>query len=105
MLYYLTHLKIFFSPFNILNYISFRAGGSILTAFFITIWLGPRFIRYVKANRVMQVIRAEGPSTHQSKSGTPIMAMRPPDDLWLGIASLAVPWCIIFAVLIFFAFH
>ncbi len=73
MLFYLTVLKHLFSPFNLLNYITFRAGGSILTAFGITLAFGPTFIDYVKANRVTQTIRKDGPSTHQTKSGTPIM--------------------------------
>ena len=73
MLYYLSLLKNNFSPLNVLSYITFRSGVSILTAFSLTLLFGPLFIRYVKKNRVTQKFRSDGPSSHQVKSGTPIM--------------------------------
>ena len=73
MFYYLSEFKEHFSPLNVLGYITFRSGGSILTAFFLTLFCMPAFIRFVGRMRVTQTIRAEGPKTHQAKSGTPIM--------------------------------
>ena len=73
MFYYLSQFKDAFSPLNILSYISFRSGGSILTAFFLTLFCGPAFIRFVRRIRITQTIRNDGPQTHQVKSGTPIM--------------------------------
>src|SRR6476469_7212563 len=46
--------------FNLFNYISFRAAGATVTA-------------RLRARKVGQIIRAEGPASHQSKRGTPTM--------------------------------
>ena len=73
MFYYLSGFKESFSPLNVLSYITFRSGGSILTAFLLTLFCMPAFIRFVKRIRVTQTIRAEGPESHKTKSGTPIM--------------------------------
>jgi phospho-N-acetylmuramoyl-pentapeptide-transferase len=74
MLYYLlaplgkTHIL-----FNLFNYISFRAAGAVVTALLIAFVVGPAIIRRLRERRVGQVIRAEGPASHQSKRGTPTM--------------------------------
>jgi phospho-N-acetylmuramoyl-pentapeptide-transferase len=74
MLYYLlaplgkTHIL-----FNLFNYISFRAAGAVVTALLIAFLIGPAVIRRLRERRVGQVIRAEGPASHQSKRGTPTM--------------------------------
>src|SRR3989344_8583909 len=73
MLYYLAQFRDAFSPLNLFYYISFRSGGAMLSAFLITFLTAPSFIRFVLKNRVTQIIRLEGPQTHQSKSNTPIM--------------------------------
>lgn len=73
MFYYLSQFKSIFSPLNVLGYITFRSGGSVLTAFILTLFCAPAFIRFVRRIRITQTIRAEGPQTHQAKSGTPIM--------------------------------
>ncbi len=74
MLYYL------FAPlgkkyliFNLFTYISFRAAGAIVTALLIAFALGPWIIRKLREHKVGQVIRAEGPASHQAKRGTPTM--------------------------------
>jgi phospho-N-acetylmuramoyl-pentapeptide-transferase len=59
--------------FNLFNYITFRAAGATVTALLLAFLLGPWIIRTLRARRVVQVIRAEGPSTHLSKQGTPTM--------------------------------
>ena len=48
--------------FNLFRYITFRTGGAIMTALFISMLLGPAFIRWLKANQAEgQPIRADGP--------------------------------------------
>src|ERR671910_1625259 len=59
--------------FNLFNYISFRAAGATVTALLLAFVLGPSVIRRLRAKKVGQVIRAEGPASHQSKRGTPTM--------------------------------
>lgn len=59
--------------FNLFNYISFRAAGATVTALFIAFVFGPAIIDRLRAHKVGQVIRAEGPASHQSKRGTPTM--------------------------------
>ena len=59
--------------FNLFNYISFRAAGATVTALLIAFVVGPGVIRRLRAHKVGQVIRAEGPASHQSKRGTPTM--------------------------------
>ncbi len=62
-----------FLPFNLFTYISFRAAGAMVTALLIAFVLGPAVIRRLQALKVGQVIRAEGPASHQGKRGTPTM--------------------------------
>ena len=59
--------------FNLFNYISFRAAGATVTALLIAFVVGPGIIRRLRAHKVGQVIRAEGPASPQSKRGTPTM--------------------------------
>lgn len=59
--------------FNLFNYISFRAAGAVVTALLIAFVAGPAIIRRLRAHKVGQVIRAEGPASHQAKRGTPTM--------------------------------
>ena len=73
MLYYCSLFREAFSPLNIFSYITFRTGGAILTSLVLTWLIGPKFIAVVKSKQITQPIRSDGPSTHHSKSGTPIM--------------------------------
>jgi phospho-N-acetylmuramoyl-pentapeptide-transferase len=59
--------------FNLFNYISFRAAGATVTALLLAFVVGPPVIRRLRARKVGQVIRAEGPVSHQTKRGTPTM--------------------------------
>ncbi len=59
--------------FNLFNYISFRAAGATVTALLLAFVVGPAVIRRLRAHKVGQIIRAEGPASHQSKRGTPTM--------------------------------
>ena len=59
--------------FNLFNYISFRAAGATVTALLLAFIVGPPVIARLRARKVGQVIRAEGPVSHQTKRGTPTM--------------------------------
>jgi len=45
----------------------------LITTFFVAVILGPIFIPFLKRLKFGQAIRAEGPQSHQKKSGTPTM--------------------------------
>src|SRR5919204_3342089 len=59
--------------FNLFNYISFRAAGATVTALLLAFVLGPAVIQRLRLRKIGQVVRAEGPATHQGKRGTPTM--------------------------------
>src|SRR6476660_1041506 len=59
--------------FNLFNYISFRAAGATVTALLLAFVVGPSVRRRLRERKVGQVIRAEGPASHQSKRGTRAM--------------------------------
>ena len=74
MLLWLTELlKNYFHLFNVFQYITFRAILAALTAFAISILVGPKTIAYLTSLKVGQQIRDDGPKSHLSKSGTPTM--------------------------------
>ncbi len=59
--------------FNLFNYITFRAAGATVTALLLAFVLGPWIIRKLREHNIGQVVRAEGPASHQGKRGTPTM--------------------------------
>ena len=59
--------------FNLFNYLSFRTAGAVVTAILLAFIIGPWVIRRLIEKKVGQVIRAEGPASHQGKRGTPTM--------------------------------
>jgi phospho-N-acetylmuramoyl-pentapeptide-transferase len=59
--------------FNVFVYISFRTAGAVVTSLLIAFLFGPYVVRRLQAGNVGQVVRAAGPATHLSKSGTPTM--------------------------------
>src|SRR3954470_1644518 len=54
MLYFLHPLKDISILFNIFRYITFRSAGASITAFLISIWLGPVIINWLKSFNVTQ---------------------------------------------------
>lgn len=64
-----------FNPpgFDVFRFITFRAGLAALTAMVIGLWLGPRFIAYLKKLQIGEEITKDGPQSHFSKAGTPTM--------------------------------
>ncbi|MCK5915657.1 MAG: phospho-N-acetylmuramoyl-pentapeptide-transferase [Deltaproteobacteria bacterium] len=74
MLYHILYpLHNFWSGFNVFRYITFRAICAALTALFLALYLGPKVIAWLKALQIGQVVREDGPQSHQVKSGTPTM--------------------------------
>jgi phospho-N-acetylmuramoyl-pentapeptide-transferase len=73
--YFLVPLSDRISALNVFRYITFRAGGAILTALLIAFVLGPSMIRWLRLKQGKgQPIRADGPQRHiVEKQGTPTM--------------------------------
>src|ERR1043165_9226714 len=59
--------------FNLFNYITFRAAGGTVTALLLAFVVGPWVIRKLREHRIGQIVRAEGPTSHHGKRGTPTM--------------------------------
>lgn len=64
-----------FSVLNVFRYITFRTGGAVMTALFISFLIGPWLIRFLRAKQGHgQPIRDDGPAGHRlTKQGTPTM--------------------------------
>jgi phospho-N-acetylmuramoyl-pentapeptide-transferase len=64
-----------FEPFNLFRYLTFRSGGAMVTALFLSFALGPATIAWLKRKqREGQPIRSDGPESHLvTKKGTPTM--------------------------------
>ena len=60
---------------NVVNYLTFRTGISLFTAFLISFLLGPKIISMLKNKQTEgQPIRRDGPESHLlTKQGTPTM--------------------------------
>src|SRR3546814_16053686 len=74
MLYWLAQTMDFAGVFNLIRYLSFRAGAAIATALVIGLLIGPRFIGWLRVRQGKgQPIRDDGPQTHLAKRGPPTM--------------------------------
>lgn len=74
MLYELLYpLKDQWGPLNVFGYISFRAAAAMTTALFLTLFLYPAFIRWLRRRKLGQEVRDDGPQSHLQKQGTPTM--------------------------------
>ncbi len=67
------YLTQYFSFFNVFSYLTMRAIISTLTALIISLYFGPKLIRYLQKMQIGQTVRDDGPESHLSKSGTPTM--------------------------------
>lgn len=63
----------YFTPFNVFQYITFRAAYAAVTSLLICFIFGPAIIRWLQRIKAGEEIRTDGPATHQAKSGTPTM--------------------------------
>jgi phospho-N-acetylmuramoyl-pentapeptide-transferase len=74
MLYHLLYpFRAQLSVLNVTQYITFRTAAASLSALALSLALGPWMIRKLRDFQIGQVIRTEGPQTHQKKAGTPTM--------------------------------
>ncbi len=73
MLYYAHYLKDFFSPLNVFQYITFRAGGAVITSFLLSLLIGPWLIAKLRTYKIGQIQRTDGPQSHLAKQGTTTM--------------------------------
>ncbi|MCS6986915.1 MAG: phospho-N-acetylmuramoyl-pentapeptide-transferase [Sphingomonadaceae bacterium] len=75
MIFHLAEWLGFPGALNVVRYLTFRAGAAVLTALFLAMWLGPRFIAWLRVRQGKgQPIREDGPASHLlTKKGTPTM--------------------------------
>ncbi|MCW2370453.1 phospho-N-acetylmuramoyl-pentapeptide-transferase [Sphingobium sp. B11D3B] len=103
MLYWLAEQLNFPGIFNLVRYLTFRAGAAIVTALIIGLVIGPRFIGWLRVRQGKgQPIREDGPQTHFVKRGTPTMgglmiltAMASAVLLWMNVTSVYIWACLI----------
>jgi phospho-N-acetylmuramoyl-pentapeptide-transferase len=67
------YLEQFFRPLAVFQYLTLRGILGIMTALFVSLLLGPWFIRKMVQKQIGQAVRNDGPKSHLSKSGTPTM--------------------------------
>lgn len=96
-----------FIVFNLFRYLTFRTGGAILTALFLSFLLGPWLIGWLKVRQGKgQPIREDGPQSHLlTKKGTPTMggflillAFTIATLLWADLSNRYI-WCVLFVTL------
>ena len=97
----------YYSAFNVFSYLTFRAIVSTLTALFISLYFGPKLIRYLQKMQIGQTVRDDGPESHLSKSGTPTMggllilaSIVVSVLLWADLSNIYV-WVVLFVVVSF----
>ena len=74
MLYHFIYpLHTYISALNVVQYITFRTAAASLTAFLVTLIVGPWMIGKLRKFQIGQVIRHDGPAAHRPKAGTPTM--------------------------------
>jgi phospho-N-acetylmuramoyl-pentapeptide-transferase len=92
-----------FGPFNLFRYLTFRTGGAMMTALFLSFLIGPPLIAWLRLKQKGgQPIREDGPQGHLlTKKGTPTMgglmiliAGTLTTLLWADITSGYV-WCVL----------
>ncbi len=76
MFYYLfNYINEKFDPpgFDIFRFLTFRSALAAITALFLSFYLGPKIINFLKKKQVGETIREVGPERHKAKAGTPTM--------------------------------
>jgi len=58
---------------RVFRYLSTRILAAAITSLFLSFLLGPWFINRLRSKQIGQVIREDGPESHQAKAGTPTM--------------------------------
>jgi phospho-N-acetylmuramoyl-pentapeptide-transferase len=105
LLYWLLYEKlyIYFHPFRIFRYLTFRTAFASLTALLIALFIGPWVIRMLRDFQIGQFVRDDGPQSHLKKTGTPTMggvliaiAILLPTVLWSDPGNPFV-WVVVFS--------
>ena len=74
MLLWLTdYLAQYVAAFQVFQYLTFRTMVSAGTAMFLSLIFGPILISKLSTHQIGEVVREDGPSSHQIKAGTPTM--------------------------------
>lgn len=73
LLWLANYLEQFYSGFNLFQYLTIRGILGVITAFLISLLLGPYMIRQLSIKQIGQTVRHDGPESHLSKAGTPTM--------------------------------
>jgi len=109
MLYWLLYEQLYryFSPLRVFRFITFRTAFASLTALFLCLVLGPWLIAKLRQFQIGQIIREEGPQSHQKKAGTPTMggvliviSIVVPTLLWANLTNEYV-WIALFGIVSF----
>jgi phospho-N-acetylmuramoyl-pentapeptide-transferase len=109
LLYWLLYEKlyIYFHPFRIFRYLTFRTAFASGTALLIALFIGPWVIQKLREFQIGQFVRDDGPQSHLKKSGTPtmggvliIIAVLLPTVLWADPANPLI-WITVFSTLAF----
>jgi phospho-N-acetylmuramoyl-pentapeptide-transferase len=109
LLYWLLYEKlyIYFHPFRIFRYLTFRTAFASLTALLIALFIGPWVIQKLHEFQIGQFVRSDGPKSHLKKAGTPTMggiliviAILVPTLLWADPANPFI-WITVFSTLAF----
>ncbi|MGP1667814.1 MAG: hypothetical protein ACTS5I_18330, partial [Rhodanobacter sp.] len=67
------YFEAYFRPLGVFQYLTLRGILGVMTALFVSLLLGPWFIRTMVQKQIGQTVRNDGPKSHLSKSGTPTM--------------------------------
>ena len=73
LLHFLYPLVEFWTPLNLLQYITLRGAYAALTTLLLCCLFGAALIEKLRALKIGQSIRGDGPATHLKKGGTPTM--------------------------------
>lgn len=97
LLYPLSQHHAWASSLNVLRYTPFRAIMATLTAMLMSFFVAPWFIQKLRGKQISQIIREEGPESHQAKRGTPTMggalilvSLLVPTVLWADVKNVFV---------------
>jgi phospho-N-acetylmuramoyl-pentapeptide-transferase len=104
----LLHILQFAIPqIELWRFITFRTAVASMTAFVISLALGPWLIKRLRQFQIGQVIRQEGPQSHLAKAGTPTMggllilaASLVPTLLWADLTNVYI-WIAVTATALF----
>jgi phospho-N-acetylmuramoyl-pentapeptide-transferase len=67
------YFEAYFRPLGVFQYLTLRGILGVMTSLFVSLLLGPWFIRTMVQKQIGQAVRNDGPKSHLSKSGTPTM--------------------------------